>query len=118
MRAPIDRPSLLWRAFALVGIGGLKALSLSDTAWELWEDNVTDAVPRPAVRRLLTATLLLHATEAVVAYRWAGRGNVGHRGAWARTTLLYGFPELRLLRRQIRANRTAAVAAAGVDRAA
>jgi hypothetical protein len=112
MRAPIDRPSIAWRVFALVGIGSLKALSLSDAAWEQWEENVTDAVPRSAVRRLLTATLLLHLTEAAVAYRWAGRGKVDHRGAWARTTLLYGFPELRLLRRRIRANRPGAATTA------
>jgi len=109
MRAPIDRPSLAWRAFVIIGVGGLKALSLSDRAWEVWEENVTDALPRSTVRQMLTATLVLHLAEAGIALRWARRGGLDHRGAWARTTLFYGFPELRLLRRRIRAAQPVAV---------
>jgi hypothetical protein len=108
MRAPIDRPSLVWRGFAIVGIGTLKVLSLSDAAWDAWEENVTDALPRSTVRKLLAGTLVLHVAEAVVAHRWARRGGLDHAGAWSRTTLLYGFPELRLIRRRVRAGRVAA----------
>jgi hypothetical protein len=103
MRAPIARPNLLWRGFVFGGVGTLKVLSLSDTAWDWWEENVTDAIPRSAVRGLLGGTVALHVAEAAVARRWARRAGLEHRGAWMRTTALYGFPELRHLRRAIRA---------------
>lgn len=105
MRAPIDRPSLAWRGFVIVGIGGLKLLSFSDAAWDAWEENVTDAIPRSTVRKLLAATLVLHVAEALLARRWARRGGLDHVGAWSRTTLLYGFPELRRIRRRVRSGR-------------
>ncbi|MGZ4693087.1 MAG: TMEM254 family protein [Acidimicrobiales bacterium] len=110
MRAPIDRPSLAWRAFVLIGIGSLKLLSLSDGAWDAWEENVTDAVPRSTVRKLLAGALVLHVVEAAVAHRWARRGGVAHRRSWTLTTLLYGFPELRLLRRRVGLAQPAAAA--------
>jgi hypothetical protein len=109
MRAPIERPSLAWRLFVIVGVGALKALSFSDTAWAWWEENVTDEIPRSTVRRILAGTAVLHAVEAGVAYRWAGRAGVEHRRAWTRTTLVYGFPELRHLRRRIAASRVVVV---------
>ena len=106
MRAPIERPSLAWRGFVIAGIGSLKVLSFSDRAWEWWEDNVTDTVPRSTVRAMLAGTVALHLTESLVARRWARDGGVAHPGAWTRTTFVYGFPELRLLRREIAAVRS------------
>lgn len=105
MRAPIARPNLLWRGFVLGGVGTLKVLSLSDAAWEWWEDHVTDAVPRSVFRGALAGTAVLHVAEAAAARRWARRAGVDHVGAWMRTTALYGFPELILLRRAIAAER-------------
>jgi hypothetical protein len=105
MRAPIARPSLAWRGFVIAGVGSLKVLSFSDRAWEWWEDNVTDALPRSTVRALLTGTVALHLGEAMVARRWGRAGGVDHPGAWTRTTFLWGFPELRLLHRELQAPR-------------
>jgi hypothetical protein len=105
MRAPIQRPSLVWRGFVIGGVGALKVLSLSDAAWEWWEDNVTDAVPRSVFRGVLAGTAVVHVTEAALARRWARAADIDHAGAWVRTTALYGFPELRHLRRAIAAER-------------
>lgn len=104
--ATVDpRPSLAWRAPVLVGISTLKLLSISDTAWEAWEDKVGTVLPRRAVRGLLGGTLAVHVVEAVVAHRRATTAGLDQPGRWARTTLLYGFPVLGRLRRA-----TAAVA--------
>jgi hypothetical protein len=103
MRAPISRPSLLWRGFVLGGVGTMKVLSLSDTAWEWWEDNVTDTIPRSVIRGAVAGTVVVHVAEAAVARRWARAAGIDHAGAWVRTTALYGFPELRHLRRAIAA---------------
>ena len=105
MRAPIKRPNLLWRGFVIGGVGTLKVLSLSDAAWEWWEDNVTDAIPRAAIRGIVAGTVVVHVTEAAVARRWVRTAGIDHGGAWVRTTALYGFPELRHLRRAIAAER-------------
>jgi hypothetical protein len=107
VRAPIDRPSLLWRAFVVVGVGSLTVLSTSDKAWDAFEENVTDALPRSAVQNLLTGTVALHLAEAILARRWARRGGLDHVGAWSRTTLVYGFPELGRIRRRVASVRTA-----------
>lgn len=103
MRAPIARPNLLWRGFALGGIGTMTVLSTSDAAWEWWQDSVTDAIPRETVRTALGGTAVIHIMETLLARRWARRAGIDHRGAWVRTTALYGFPELRHLRRAIAA---------------
>jgi hypothetical protein len=103
MRAPIRRPNLVWRAFVIGGVGTMKVLSLSDTAWEWWEENVTDAIPRSTIRGVLAGTAVVHVGEAALARRWARRSGIDHAGAWVRTTALYGFPELRHLRRAIAA---------------
>lgn len=102
MRAPITRPNVLWRGFVIGGVGTLKVLSLSDTAWDWWEDNVTDVVPRSTYRAVLGATVAVHLAEAALVGRWTRRAGLDHRGAWIRTTALYGFPELRHVRRAIR----------------
>ena len=103
MRAPIARPNLVWRGFVIGGVATLKVLSLSDTAWAWWEENVTDAIPRSVIRGTLAGTVVVHVVEAGVARRWARSAGIDHTGAWVRTTALYGFPELRHLRRSIAA---------------
>lgn len=103
MRAPITRPNLLWRAFALGGIATMTVLSSSDAGWKWWEGNVTDAIPRSTVRSVLAGTVAVHVAEMLLARRWTRRSGIDHAGAWVRTTALYGFPELRHLRRAIAA---------------
>lgn len=112
LRAPIQRPNLLWRGFVIGGIGTMKALSFSDTAWAWWEENVTTAIPRNAIRGALAGTLALHAVEAMSSRRVARRANLDHSGAYARTTFVYGFPEYFATKRAARAAGDAALAAA------
>ena len=57
-------PNILWRIFALVGIGTMTALAVSDEAWEQWEENVGDVVPRSTIRAVLAGTLGVHVAEA------------------------------------------------------
>ena len=82
----------------------MKVLSLSDAAWEWWEEHVTDAIPRSVVRGVLVGTVVVHVAEAAVVRRWVRTAGIDHAGAWVRTTALYGFPELRHLRRAIAAS--------------
>lgn len=98
MRARIDRPHLLWRLFVLVNVPLLGVLSISDGWWQVWEDNVTDAIPRSAIRGLFVGTVGVHIVEALVVGRLARRSGVGNVGAWTRTALLYGFPAFTKLR--------------------
>ena len=99
MRADIDRPTLLWRAFVLVNVPALGVLSVSDPAWEAWEDNVTHTIPRSVIRTLFVGTIGIHLVEALVVRRMAKRAGVEDVGAWTRTALLYGFPTFTRLRR-------------------
>ncbi len=101
MRAQIDRPSLLWRAFALGGMTTLGALSVSDDAWRWWEENITDSLPRSALRGIFWGALATHVGEGLVAGRRARRAGVASPGAWRRTALLYGYPTLGRLDREI-----------------
>lgn len=101
MRARIDRPNILWRAFALGGMSTLGAISVSDEAWSWWEENITDAVPRSTVRSIFWSAAAMHLVEASMAGRRARRAGVEHPGAWRRTALLYGFPTFRRLNREI-----------------
>ena len=94
------RPSLLWRLFVLGGVGTMTALSTSRKAWETWEDNVTDKVPRNVIRGVLAATVVTHVGEARVAARMADRRGVTPACPWVRATLLYGFPVLQRLAKQ------------------
>lgn len=93
------QPNILWRLFALTGIGTMKALSLSDQAWEQWEANVGDVVPRSTIRKVLAATIGLHVAEAVWVHRSARRASVDRPGRWTRAALLYGFPVMLRLRK-------------------
>lgn len=106
MRAPIRRPNLLWRGFVLGGVGTLAVLSSNDAAWEWWEEHVTDLVPRSVLRGTLSGTVVVHVAEAALARRWARSAGIDHAGAWVRTTALYGFPELRHVRRAVASNDT------------
>jgi hypothetical protein len=102
LRAPIDRPNLLWRAFVIGGVTTMTVLSFSDDAWGWWEEHVTTAIPRDTIRGVLRTTVMVHISEARYARRRARAAGLEDANAWARTTLLYGFPELGLLRRRIR----------------
>jgi hypothetical protein len=102
-------PNILWRIFALVGIGTMTALAVSDEAWEQWEENVGDVVPRSTIRAVLAGTLGVHVAEAAVVHRSARRAGLDHPGRWAFTTLLYGFPVMFRLRKAKRSEELAVV---------
>ncbi len=97
------RPSLLWRLFVLVGLGTAGAVTLSDEAWEQFQNVAGDAVPRETFRSLFWGSVGLHAAEGAIAYRSARRGGLERPGKWARSTVLWGFPVLLRLRRAKRA---------------
>ena len=101
MRANIDRPTLLWRGFALGGLTTLGVLSVNEDAWEWWKANVTDSLPREAIQGLFWGSIGLHIGEAALARRRARKAGLESRGAWARTAFLYGFPALRRQKRHI-----------------
>ena len=104
------QPNILWRLFALTGIGTMKALSLSDQAWEQWEANVGDVVPRSTIRKVLAGTIGLHVAEAVWVHRSAKRAGIDRPGRWGRTALLYGFPVILRLRKAKRSGEIAVIA--------
>jgi len=93
------RPNLLWRLGVVVGVGTMTAVTVNDDAWEAFDDATGGSVERDRVRALLTGTALLHVAEAAVAWRGARRAGLERPGRWARSTLLWGFPVLRRLRR-------------------
>lgn len=95
MRAPIDRPNLLWRGFVLGGVGTMAALSFSDEAWAWWEERVSDKLPRSVIRAELAGTVAVHVVEALAVRRMGRRAGLAHRGAHTRTTLVYGLPAYR-----------------------
>jgi hypothetical protein len=97
------RPNILWRLFVVLGVGTMTALSVSDDAWQMWEDNVGDVVPRSAIRGVLAATLGLHALEAVVSVRRARAAGLDRPGRWGVSTFLWGFPVMVRLARARRA---------------
>lgn len=83
----------------IAGVGTAGAVAVSDTAWERFKDVTGDALPRQTVRNIVFGTLGLHAAEASLAYVSARRNGVDSPGRWARSTLLWGFPVLRRLRK-------------------
>jgi Domain of unknown function (DUF4499) len=97
------RPSLLWRAFVVAGVGTSVAVSLSDGAWEKWKGVAGETIPRDAMRKLAAGTAAVHSTEAGAAYFSARRGKLDHPGRWALSTFVWGFPVLRRLRTQRKA---------------
>ena len=92
MRAPIQRPSLLWRVFVLTGIGTMKVLSIYDPAWEWWEKNVTTAIPRRTIRAVLAGTIALHFLEARATRRVAREAHLDYVPARVFSTFVWGFP--------------------------
>ncbi len=79
----------------------LGVLSVNDDAWEWWKANITDAVPREAVRGLFWGSVGLHIADAALARRRARKAGLDERGAWGRTAFLYGYPTLRRQKKHI-----------------
>lgn len=100
------RPNLLWRLFVILGIGTLTTLSVSDEAWEKWEENVGDAVPRSTIRSVLLGTLGLHFLEALVTARRARSAGLEKPASWGLSAFLWGFPVMLRLGRARRAELT------------
>jgi hypothetical protein len=98
------RPSLLWRLFVLVGLGTAGAVTLSDEAWEQFQNVAGDAVPRETFRSVFWGSVGLHAAEGLFAYGSARRAGLERPGRWGRSTVLWGFPVLLRLRRAKRAS--------------
>lgn len=92
LRAPIERPSLLWRLSVVGGIGTLKVLSIYDPAWEWWEKNVTTAVPRRTIRTIWAGTMAVHVMEARATRRVALDAHLDYVPARVLSTFLWGFP--------------------------
>lgn len=109
---PSPRPSLLWRLFVLLGVGGAAAVTFSDDAADIWEDATGGAVPRETVRAVFFGTLGLHAVEALIVSIKATRAGVGHPLRWGMRTLLWGFPVMRRLKKTIKFHKTAELDAA------
>ena len=98
----------------LTGVGTATAVSVSDAAWERWKSVFGDALPREAIRNIAVGTAGLHAVEAGAALISAKRGGVERPGRWAFSTLLWGFPVLRRLRKKKAASMPAAGSVADV----
>lgn len=93
------RPGILWRLFVLTGVGTMAAVTVDDRAWEKFRDATGDSIPRDTVRSMLVGTAALHAGESLLAVRSARRSGVGHPLRWGLSTLVWGFPVLRRLRK-------------------
>ncbi len=93
------RPNILWRLFVLVGLGTAGAVTFNDDAAEQWDDLTGGAVPRDAMRGIFLGSVGLHALESVYVYGSARRNDIDKPGRWARSTLLWGFPVTRRLRK-------------------
>jgi len=103
------RPNILWRLFVVIGVGSMTALSVSDDAWKVWEENVGDIVPRSRIRAMLAGTLGLHALEAVLVGTSASRSGREHPGRWALSAFMWGFPVAFRLRKANRSDGLVAV---------
>jgi hypothetical protein len=97
------RPSLLWRLFVLGGVGTAGAVAFNDAAWEKWKETFGDAMPRETLKNIAVGTAGLHAVEAAFALATARSKGVEKPGRWALSTLLWGFPVLRRLRKEKKA---------------
>lgn len=105
--ATSPRPNLLWRLFVLLGLGTAGAVTVSDEAWEQWQNVAGDTIPREVFRSVFVGSAALHVAEGGLAYASARRAGLERPGKWARSTVLWGFPVLFRLRR---AKRSAALA--------
>lgn len=85
------------------GVGTAGAVAYNDAAWEKWKETFGDAVPRETLKNLAVGTAGLHAAEAAFALVTARSKGVEKPGRWALSTLLWGFPVLRRLRKEKKA---------------
>jgi hypothetical protein len=98
-RAGVVRPSFFWFLLLDGGIIALTKLALSKTSYDKVDDMTGDALPpRETLQAMLIGTVVIHATEAVIAGRMAKRRGLSP-GGWRLQTLVVGFPSLRALRR-------------------
>lgn len=93
------RPTLLWRAGVLCGLGTATVLSVDDDAWEAFDEATGRTTSRDAIRALVAGTVVVHVLEAAAAYRSARRAGLHRPGRWGRATLLWGLPVLLRLHR-------------------
>lgn len=101
------RPSLLWRAFVVVGVGTTVAVATNDQAWEKWKGMAGETIPRDKMRSLAIGTVGLHVAEAAGAYASARRNKLDSPRKWALSTLLWGFPVHRRLAKHRRSLKSA-----------
>ena len=94
------RPNPLWRLFVIAGVGSSVAVTVSDDAWEKWKSVFGETVPRDTIKSIATGTAGLHVAEATFAYGSARRAGLDRPARrWALSTLLWGFPTLRRLKK-------------------
>jgi hypothetical protein len=97
---PISRrPSLLWRLFVLTGMSTAIAVSIDDNAWEAFDDATGGSADRDTIRAITGAAVGLHVVEAIAACMMAKRAGLANPRKWAASTLLWGSPVLRRLRK-------------------
>lgn len=97
---PISRrPSLLWRLFVLSGMSTVIAVSVDDNAWEAFDDVTGGSFDRDTIRATAGAAVGLHILEAIAACLMARRAGLDRPRKWAASTLLWGSPVLRRLRK-------------------
>lgn len=89
------KPHLLWRLFVLIGMTTLGVLSVNDTAWELWKEQVGTAMSRSLIKRLFYGALILHIGEAFIVWRTTRKRSLDHSCKWVLNTLVYGYPVFR-----------------------
>jgi hypothetical protein len=93
---------LFWFLLLDGGIIALTKLAVSKSAYDKVDDMTGDALPpRETLQAMLIGTVVIHATEALVAGRMAKRRGISPRG-WRLQTLVVGFPSLLTLRRAAR----------------
>jgi hypothetical protein len=98
-REGVARPSLLWFLVLDGGIVVLAQLVFSPRAYQRAADLSGGTLPpRRALRRLLAATAVIHAAEALAAGRIAANRGLPAR-SWRLQTFVVGFPSLLALRR-------------------
>jgi len=96
-RGGVARPALGWFVVLDGGVVVLATLVASPRAYDV----AASRVPLPRhrlLRGLLAATVVIHAAEALAAWRVARGRGLDARG-WALQTLVVGFPSLRALGR-------------------
>lgn len=97
---PISRrPSLLWRMFVLTGMTTAIAVSIDDNAWEAFDDATGGSADRDTIRAITGAAVGLHVFEAILACFMAKRAGLPKPRKWFTSTLLWGSPVLRRLRK-------------------